>query len=85
MRRLQNNVSLITLFIKGYAFQIEMKFTAYKHKFRIVEVPIIFVNRVLGESKMSSGIFSEAVFGVIRLKLYSWIHKYPDCSKILPR
>ncbi len=65
---------------KGYAFQIEMKFTAFKHKFKIKEVPIIFVNRVLGESKMSSGIFSEAVFGVIRLKVYSWFHKYADYS-----
>ena len=66
---------------KGYAFQIEMKFTAYKHKFKIVEVPIIFVNRVLGVSKMNSGIFSEAVFGVIRLKLHSLTHHYPDLSK----
>ncbi len=65
---------------KGYAFQIEMKFTAYMHKFKIKEVPIIFVNRVLGESKMSSGIFSEAVFGVIRLKVYSWFYKYTDYS-----
>ena len=84
-RRVLESMELDKVRFKGYAFQIEMKFTAYKHKFRIVEVPIIFVNRVLGESKMSSGIFSEAVFGVIRLKLYSWIHKYPDCSKILPR
>lgn len=61
---------------KGYAFQIEMKFTAYKHGFRIVEVPIVFVNRVLGTSKMSSGIFSEAMFGVIKLKLHSLTHKY---------
>jgi dolichol-phosphate mannosyltransferase len=45
--------------------------------FKIEEVPIIFVNRVLGTSKMSSGIFSEAVFGVIRLKLDSWFRKYP--------
>lgn len=65
---------------KGYAFQIEMKFTAYKYGFRIVEVPIIFVNRVLGTSKMSSGIFGEAVFGVIRLKWSSLFHKFPDYS-----
>jgi len=56
---------------KGYAFQIEMKFKAAKMGFRIVEVPIIFVNRVLGASKMSSGIFGEAVLGVIKLKLSS--------------
>ena len=53
---------------KGYAFQIEMKFTARQLGFRIVEVPIVFVNRVLGTSKMSSGIFGEALFGVMRLK-----------------
>lgn len=61
---------------KGYAFQIEMKFLAYKYGFKIVEVPIIFVNRVLGTSKMSSGIFSEGFFGVIRLKWSSLFHKY---------
>lgn len=61
---------------EGYAFQIEMEFTAYKHGFRIQEVPIVFVNRVLGTSKMSSGIFSEAMFGVIKLKLYSLTHSY---------
>lgn len=60
---------------KGYAFQIEMKFTAHQLGFKIVEVPIIFVNRVLGTSKMSSGIFGEAVFGVIQLKLNSLFKK----------
>ena len=62
---------------KGYAFQIEMKFTAYPCGAKIIEVPIIFVNRVLGTSKMSGGIFSEALFGVIRLKISSWFRKYP--------
>ena len=66
---------------KGYAFQIEMKFTAHQYGFRIAEVPIIFVNRVLGTSKMSGGIFGEAVFGVIRLKWNSLWKKYPDYSK----
>ena len=61
---------------KGYAFQIEMKFTAHKHGFKIVEVPIVFVNRVLGTSKMSSSIFGEALFGVINLKTSSWFKKY---------
>ena len=56
---------------KGYAFQIEMKFKAWRKKFRIVEVPIIFVNRQLGTSKMNSSIFSEAVFGVLSLRLKS--------------
>ena len=54
---------------KGYAFQIEMKFRAYRRKFKIVEVPIIFVNRSLGTSKMNSSIFGEAIFGVITLRL----------------
>lgn len=63
---------------KGYAFQIEMKFTAHKHGFKVVEVPIIFVNRVLGTSKMNTGIFGEAVFGVVRLKWNSLFKKYPE-------
>lgn len=62
---------------KGYAFQIEMKFTAVQCGFKVSEVPIIFVNRVLGTSKMSSGIFGEALFGVIKLKLDSFTRKYP--------
>lgn len=60
---------------KGYAFQIEMKFTAHILKYRVVEAPIIFVNRRLGTSKMSSGIFGEALFGVIRLKWNSIFKK----------
>lgn len=76
-RRVLLAFDLDAIRFKGYAFQIEMKFTAYLMGFRIVEVPIIFVNRVLGESKMSSGIFSEAMFGVIRLKLASLFKKYP--------
>ena len=74
--RVLRHMKLEKVRFKGYAFQIEMKFTAYKHGFRIVEVPIVFVNRVLGTSKMSSGIFSEAMFGVVRLKLHSLFHKY---------
>lgn len=61
---------------KGYAFQIEMKFTASKLGFKIKEVPIIFVNRVLGQSKMSSGIFKEGLFGVLSLKFSSFFKKY---------
>ena len=76
-RRVLETVELDKIRFKGYAFQIEMKFTAHKCGFRIKEVPIIFVNRVLGTSKMSGGIFSEAVFGVIRLKTGSWFRKYP--------
>lgn len=77
-RRVLETFDLDRIRFKGYAFQIEMKFTAYMMGFRIVEVPIIFVNRVLGESKMNSGIFGEAVFGVIRLKVGSWFRKYPS-------
>ncbi len=60
---------------KGYAFQIEMKYRVFKKKLKIKEIPIIFVNRVLGTSKMSGSIFSEAVFGVIKLRLKSMTHK----------
>ena len=76
-REVLETIELDKIRFKGYAFQIEMKFTAYKCGFKIQEVPIIFVNRVLGTSKMSGGIFSEALLGVIRLKLSSWTRKYP--------
>ena len=59
----------------GYAFQIEMKFKAFLKKFKIVEIPVIFTDRVKGESKLSSGIISEAVFGVISLKFKSLFKK----------
>lgn len=75
-RRVLETMDLDRVKFKGYAFQIEMKFTAYKFGFRIVEVPIIFVNRVLGVSKMNGGIFGEAVFGVIRLKWNSLFKTY---------
>ena len=60
----------------GYAFQIEMKFNAWKHGFKIGEVPIIFTDRSKGESKMSRGIFREAVFGVLEMKIKSLFKKY---------
>ena len=66
---------------KGYAFQIEMKFTAYKLGFKIKEVPIIFVNRVLGTSKMNTSIFGEAFFGVMRLRWDGWFRHYPALPK----
>ena len=75
-RRVLETLPLDAIRFKGYAFQIEMKFLAYKYGFRIQEVPIIFVNRVLGTSKMSSGIFSEGFFGVMRLKWSSMFTKY---------
>ena len=76
-RRVLETINLDAIKFKGYAFQVEMKFTAVRCGFRIKEVPIIFVNRVLGSSKMNTSIFSEAVFGVIRLKVGSWFRKYP--------
>ena len=76
-RRVLSAFDLDNIRFKGYAFQIEMKFTAYKFGFKITEVPIIFINRVLGESKMNSSIFGEAVFGVLKLKINSWFKKYP--------
>lgn len=77
-REVLETIELDKIHFKGYAFQIEMKFTSYKCGFRITEVPVIFVNRMLGTSKMSGGIFSEAFFGVIRLKISSWFRKYPQ-------
>ncbi len=74
-RRVLEAIDLDKIKFKGYAFQIEMKFTAYKLGFKIKEVPIIFVNRVLGTSKMNSSIFGEAVFGVLELKIGSWFKK----------
>ena len=79
-REVLETIELDKIQFKGYAFQIEMKFTAYKCGFTIKEVPIVFVNRVLGTSKMSGGIFSEALLGVIRLKVNSWFRKYPKKS-----
>ena len=61
---------------KGYGFQIEMKFTAWKLGFKIVEVPIIFTDRRMGSSKMSGGIFNEAMWGVLRMKIGSFFRKY---------
>ena len=76
-REVLETLRLDDIRFKGYAFQIEMKFTAHRCGFRIKEVPVIFVNRREGTSKMNSSIFGEAVFGVIRLRLDSWTRKYP--------
>ena len=80
-REVLQTIDLDGIRFKGYAFQIEMKFTAYKCGFKIVEVPVIFINRELGTSKMNSSIFGEAVFGVIKLKMHRWFHKYPQAVK----
>lgn len=80
-RRVLETIDLDAIRFKGYAFQIEMKFTTYKCGFRIKEVPVVFVNRVEGTSKMSGGIFSEALFGVIKLRLDGWFKKYPKAHE----
>lgn len=80
-RQVLETIELDKIKFKGYAFQVEMKFTAYKCGFVLKEVPIIFINRELGTSKMSGGIFGEAFFGVLQLKLNSFIRKYPQKPK----
>ena len=79
-RRVLQTIELDKIRFRGYAFQIEMKFTAYKIGFRIKEVPVIFVNRREGVSKMSGGIFGEAFFGVMRLRWDGWTRRYPKIS-----
>jgi dolichol-phosphate mannosyltransferase len=75
-RNVLKAIDLDRIRFKGYAFQIEMKFTAWKMGFKIIEVPMIFTERKHGSSKMSGGIFSEAVFGVIAMKWRSLFRKY---------
>ncbi len=75
--RVLKNINLNTIKFRGYAFQIEMKFTTWKHGFKLVEVPIIFTDRTLGESKISKNIIREAIWGVLSMKIKSWFRKYP--------
>lgn len=75
-RHLLETIELDKIKFRGYAFQIEMKYTASKYGFKIVEVPIIFTDRTQGESKMSKGIFKEAILGVISLKVKSLFRSY---------
>lgn len=70
------HIHLDAIKFRGYAFQIEMKFTAWKHGFKITEVPIIFTDRTKGQSKISKGIIKEAIWGVISLKLKSLFKNY---------
>ena len=67
-------INLKTLLFNGYAFQIELKFKAYKNGFKILEIPIIFKDRERGESKMNGDIIYEAVFGLIKMKFYSFFY-----------
>ncbi len=75
-RSVLQTIDLDSIRFKGYAFQIEMKFTAWLYHFKIKEVPIIFTNRTKGESKMSTRIFWEAFAGVIYIKIRSFFRKY---------
>ena len=77
-RKVLETIDLDKIRFKGYAFQIEMKYTTSKCGFTLKEIPIIFTNRVEGVSKMNSGIFGEAFFGVIQLKWHSLFHSYPQ-------
>lgn len=75
-RKVLETINLDKIRMIGYAFQIEMKFAAWKYGFKLVEIPIIFTNRSIGTSKMSGGIFNEAVWGVIAMKVRSIFKKY---------
>jgi len=75
-REVIENINPSKIRSKGYCFQIEMKFTAWKLGYKIMEIPIIFTDRKLGTSKMSGGIFNEALWGVLRMKIRSIFVKY---------
>lgn len=75
-RAVLEKINLDKIQFMGYAFQIEMKFKAHLSKFKIIEVPVIFTDRTKGESKMSSGIISEAIFGVLKMKIKSLFNQY---------
>ncbi len=81
-RNVLENIDLDHIRFKGYAFQIEMKFTTYTLGFRIQEVPIIFTDRTLGTSKMSKGIIKEAIFGVITMKIRAMFGRIKKAEKI---
>ena len=75
-RKVLKTINFNKIQFVGYAFQIEMKFKAWKYGFNVVEVPVIFTDRTEGTSKMSGGIFFEAVFGVIQMKVKSWFRSW---------
>jgi dolichol-phosphate mannosyltransferase len=77
-RKVLETVQLDKIKFVGYAFQIEMKYTTIKHGFKLVEVPIIFTDRTLGTSKMSTSIFREAFFGVIQMRINAIFRKFPE-------
>ena len=75
-RSVLETIDLDKIKFKGYAFQVEMKFTAWKYGFNVIEVPIVFTDRKQGTSKMSGGIFNEAIWGVIKMKFSSFFRSY---------
>jgi len=75
-RKVLETIEFEKIKLIGYGFQIEMKFTAYKFGFKIIEVPIVFTDRKEGTSKMSGGIFNEALWGVMKMKVRSCFKKY---------
>jgi len=80
-RRVLEHINLDRIRFKGYAFQIEMKFTTWKLGFRLVEIPIVFTDRREGTSKMSGGIFNEALWGVLIMKLRSVFLNYSTSNQ----
>jgi dolichol-phosphate mannosyltransferase len=79
-RKVLQTIPLDQVKFVGYAFQIEMKFLAWKYGFKLSEIPIIFTERVRGQSKLSAGIFKEAFFGVLQMTIQSWFRKYIPVS-----
>ena len=75
-RTILETIPLDKIKFVGYAFQIEMKFLSWKYQFKITEVPIIFTDRTMGQSKMSAGIFKEAILGVFSMSIGSWFKNY---------
>lgn len=75
-RSVLETINLDKIRFKGYAFQVEMKFTAWKYGFNVVEVPIVFTDRKQGTSKMSGGIFNEAIWGIMKMKFFSFFRTY---------
>jgi len=80
-RNVLETIDLDNIRLKGYGFQIEMKFKTWKHGFKIKEVSIVFTDRTEGTSKMSGGIFNEALWGVMKMKIRSWGEKYPKANR----
>jgi dolichol-phosphate mannosyltransferase len=79
-RSILEQIDFNQIIMKGYGFQIEMKFYTWKMGYKVVEVPIIFTDRRQGTSKMSGGILKEAIFGVLGMRIRSFFTKYPKTT-----